>query len=63
MRDPEQIIAGLERLQRTIRVVYDRAQMLEDHSITSRVSLDIIALSDAIEYIQKTIGEDDNGRG
>lgn len=29
MRDPEQIIAGLERLQRTIRVVYDRAQMLE----------------------------------
>lgn len=62
MRDPEQIIAGLERLQRTIRVMYDRAQMVEDHSITFRITLDVIALADAIEYIRNTSGLDDTPR-
>ena len=57
MIDPERVLAALERLHRTLQVVYDRANLTDDHFIIFRTELDVIGLSDAIELIRGMILE------
>lgn len=55
MRDPETVLAALERLHRQAVMVYDRANATGNEPVATLAGLDVVGLSEAIEMAKRMV--------